>query len=195
MKLWKPQSSHSPLHCEWSVACYLSHAGQNLHCQSMTWPIMTMTRLRLIFPCIMCGKIISAKGLVIDHLKNIHVVLVLACILCGNTSWCLSPAIEHITSVHVLPFQPSGRKLNLRLCHDNIYCSSPPPRLIDDLTVIDPMNRQHMGIQVQKTSGTSWGSSSTTSSLRTSWLGCWLWICPTSSSPRNVVLERGSADT
>ena len=98
-----------PSHC-------IHFAGQNSHCQSMTWPIMTMTRLRLIFPCIMCGKIISAQGLVIDHLKNIHVVLVLACMLCGNTLWCLSPRIEHITSVHVLPFQPSGRKLNLRLC-------------------------------------------------------------------------------
>ena len=31
-------------------------AGQNSHCQSMTWPIMTMTRLRLIFPCMMWGK-------------------------------------------------------------------------------------------------------------------------------------------
>ena len=153
-----------PSHC-------IHFAGQNSHCQSMTWPIMTMTRLRLIFPCMMCGKI-SAQGLVIDHLKNIHVLLVLSCMLCGNTWRCLSPTSKHITSVHVLPFQPSGRKLNLRLCHDNIYCSSPPPRLIDDLTVIDPMNRQHMGIQVQKTSGTSWGSSSTTSSLRTSWLGC-----------------------
>ena len=86
----------------------------------------------------MCGKIIYAQGLVIDHFKNIHVVLVLACILCGNTSWCLSKRIEHITSVHVLPFQPSGRKLNLRLCHDNIYCSSPQPCLFDNLTVISP---------------------------------------------------------
>ena len=171
-------------------------AGQNSHCQSMTWPIMTMTRLRLIFPCIMCGKIISAQGLVINHLKNIHVVLVLACMLCGNTLWCLSPTIEHITSVHVLPFQPSGRKLNLRLRHDNIYCSSPQPCLFDDLTVIDPMNRQHMGIQDQKDKwNILWGSSSTTSSPRTSWLGCWLWSCPASSSSRNVVLERGSADT
>ena len=34
-----------------------------------------------------------------------------------------------------------------------IYCSSPPPCLIDDLTVINPMNRQHMGIQDQKDKG------------------------------------------
>ena len=113
-------------------------AGQNSYCQSMTWPIMTMTRFRLIFPCIICEQIISAQGLVINHLKNIHVVLVLACMLCGNTSWCLSPPIEHITSVHVLPFQPSGRKLNLRLCHDNIYCSIPQPCLFDDLTLASP---------------------------------------------------------
>ena len=123
----------------------------------MTWPIMTMTRLRLIFPCIICEKIISARGLVINHLKNIHVVLVLACMLCGNTSWCLNPTIEHITSVHVLPFQPSGRKLNLRLCHDNIFCSSPQPYLFDDLTVIDPMNWQHIGIQDHKDKWNSLG--------------------------------------
>ena len=108
----------------------------------MTWPIMTMTRLRLIFPCIMCGKIISAQGLVIDHLKNIHIVLVLICMLCGNTLRCRSPTSKHAKSVHVLPFQPRGRKLNLRLC--------PQPCLVDDLTVIDPMNRQNMGIQDQK---------------------------------------------
>ena len=44
------QSSHSPLHSKLSVAWkgfqeMASHcihfAGQNLHCQSMTWPIMT----------------------------------------------------------------------------------------------------------------------------------------------------------
>ena len=138
------QSSHSPSHCILSVALEgflemalhcIHFAGQNSYCQSMTWPIMTMTRLRLIFPCIICEKIISAQGLVINHLKNIHVVLVLACMLCGNTSWCLSPPIEHITSVHVLPFQPSGRKLNLRLCHDNIYCSIPQHCLFDNLTM------------------------------------------------------------
>ena len=114
------QNSHYPLHCKLSVAWegflemtlhYIHFAGQNYHCQSMTWPIMTMTRLRLIFPCIMCGKIISAQGLVMDHLKNSHVVLVLACMLCGNTSRCFRPTSKHLTSVHVLPFQPSGIKL------------------------------------------------------------------------------------
>ena len=128
----------------------INYAGQNLHCQSMTWPIMTMTRLRLIFPCIMCGKIISGQGFVINHLKNIHVFLVLSCMLCGNTFQCLRPTNKHTTSIHALPFQPSGIKLNLRLCHDNIYCSSPQPCLMDDMTAFDPMNRQHMGFQDQK---------------------------------------------
>ena len=107
----------------------------------MTWPILTMTRLRLIFPCIMCGKV-SAQGLVIDHHKIIHDVLVHVCMLCGNTLRCRSPTSKHAKSVHVLPFQPRGRKLNLRLC--------PQPFLVDDLTVINPMNRQNMGIQDQK---------------------------------------------
>ena len=61
----------------------------------------------------MCGKIISAQGLVIDHLKNMQVDLVIVCMLCGNTLRCRSPTREHIKSVHVLPFQPRGRKLNI----------------------------------------------------------------------------------
>ena len=110
-------SCHSCSHCECSVACegflkMASHcihfAGENLHRQSMTWPILKMTRSRFIFLCMMCGKIISAQGLVINHLKNIHVVLVLASMLCGNALPCFRPTSKHITSVHLLPFQPSG---------------------------------------------------------------------------------------
>ena len=111
----------------------------------MTWPMIMMTRLRLLFPCLMCGNIIYVQGLVINHLKNIHVVLVLACMVCRNTSWCLSPRIERITSVQVLLFQPSGRTLNLELCHDNIYCSSPQLCLFNDLTVITSTNGQSIG--------------------------------------------------
>jgi hypothetical protein len=53
------QSSHSPLHSKLSVAwegfqemalhC-IHFAGQNLHCQSMTWPIMTNDQVEDHFP-------------------------------------------------------------------------------------------------------------------------------------------------
>ena len=49
------------------------------------------------------------------------------------------------------PFQPSGRKLNLRLCHDNIHCSSPQPCLFDDLFVVSPVpNSQAIGDRPQR---------------------------------------------
>ena len=111
------------------MAC-LHIAEENSRCRTTTWPIMIMTRSRLIFPC----KTISAQGHALDPLKYIHVVLVISCMLCGNTLLCFRQTSKHIASVHVLHFLPRSTKLHLGFCL-NISCSSPHPCIIDDLSL------------------------------------------------------------